>query len=126
MTISAYRFLRKMKKAQRKPDGQIYIDFDRLEMKTIIEQGEPRTEVSIHAFKRSLYSILDYLKKEGLVTQLSLEGFQLTQSGYHYSQTLLSAAGRFLLASVLVPIIVAAITTLMTMWLTGSNSAPTP
>lgn len=126
MTLPAYRFLRKMKKAQRKADGQIYIDFDRLQMKTVIDQGEPQTEVSIYAFRHSLHSILDYLEKEDLITQHEFECFQVTQSGYCYSQTLLSDVGRFLLMSVLVPIAVAVITTLITMGISGSNNPPAP
>lgn len=127
MTFQAYCFLRKMKKAQRQPDGDVYIDFEGLEMMTVVEKGQPRTVVPIRQYKNSICSILDYLKQEKLIVQLGLEHFKLPQAGYYYLQTLLSGLARFLLGSVLVPIVVAIITTLITLWLGGgSNSTPAP
>lgn len=121
MTIQALIFLHQLKMVQQSESGTIWIDDENKVMKTVIEDGVCKEQdVVIKDLKNkwtSIYSMTDYLQNKGLLTRQRMEYYFLTHQGYHYFQTILSQFLRFLLTSIAVPIIVAFLTTLITLWI---------
>ena len=66
---------------------------------------------------------LDYLAEDGYIRKLYLGGvlyaFSLTESGLHYPEFTATSIKSFVLRSIVTPIIVSAITSLITLWLSG-------
>lgn len=66
---------------------------------------------------------IHYLLDQKLLEKNGPYSIHLTHSGYHYWQTTVTAFLWFLMKSVAVPIVVAAATTLVTLWLQGVFTA---
>lgn len=117
MTIQARKLLKYLKKAQAKPDGTIYIDFDEMTASEVHHQGEPFAEISLMKYSHSINSVLQYLKDNGYIDYSSLGHAKVLHAGWHLKQTDFASFPKFLFKSVLVPIVVsviaAAVTTLV-------------
>lgn len=69
-------------------------------------------------YSNEIQSIIKHLIDNGyLVTGFNEMNFQLTQKGLHPFQAIISMIISFLFRSILVPIVVAILTTLVTLWL---------
>lgn len=80
---------------------------------------EPSIDCSKYAGE--LLTILDQLEQEGVISfsQNYKNTFHLTHKGLHYGSVMVEEFKAFLFKSVLVPIFVAFVTTLITLWLQG-------
>lgn len=119
MIVQALIFLYRAKRVQMKEDGEIYIDDSSKKLVTACEEGGPCVGRSIHKSSDELVPLLEYLEGQNL---LEIQGpcyFRLKYDGYHYFQAIISSVLHFLLTSVFIPIVVAFITTLVSLWLTG-------
>lgn len=103
-----------------KEDGEIYIDDNSQKLVTVCEKGSPCTEHRISRSSDELVPLLEYLEGKNLIEILGPCFFRLKYDGYHYFQAIISSVLHFLLTSVFVPIVVAFITTLVSLWLTGT------
>lgn len=121
MTIPALIMLFKMKKAQIDEDGTFYIDDEKLFLGTVLDtENSPMVKVSIQKQKHSFYPIVEYLMKRHLVKEESpLYIYSVTHDGWYILQTALSRLLSFLFSSILVPIAVSAITTIVALWING-------
>lgn len=121
MTIQALIILSKLKKIQMNEAGTVYFDRDNLTFSTVHEENAPAVEISVKNWRYSLGSILAYLKKCDLVILGGPLGeyVQVTHKGWHIWQTALSRFAWFLFSSILVPVVVSAVTSLITLWING-------
>lgn len=87
-------------------------------MKAITQDATKHSpvEVSLKAYKTSLSSTLQYLHSEGYIEH-RMTFTQVTAKGWHYDEERFSAFCAFLAKSVLVPIVVSAVTALITIWI---------
>lgn len=121
MTIQSMLLLRKLKKAQISETEDVYIDFDKLTASTVHDSGAPYQEVSLSQYASSLSSVLNYLQSEGMI-QISGpfdEYIKVCHLGWHSWQRRLTRLGKFLASSIVIPIAVSAVTTLITLWITS-------
>lgn len=123
LTIQALIFLCRARRVQMSEDGEIFINEDTRKIATVCEKGGPRIEIAVGKSSEELAPLLMYLEADGLVKIQGPCYFNLTYSGYHYIQTLISSVLKFLLTSIAVPIIVAFLTTIISLWLTGAFTA---
>jgi len=122
-TFQAHCLLRKLKKAQVKEDNNIAIILSTMKAGVIVHQGEERETpiVDISEFKGSLRSILPYLQEKNYI-QYSEEklgreeiiSVRVCHAGWHIWQTLFYKVLSFLFRSIAVPIVVAFLTSLVT------------
>lgn len=127
MTIQALILLFKLKRAQISEGGTVYFDNENLFLCTVQEDNSPVTKVSIRKYERSFYSTVEYLTQQGLVkVETPFYIYGVTHKGWCIWQTLLSKIAWFLFSSIFVPIFVAAITTLVTLWITGHFQGTIP
>lgn len=120
MTIQALVFLRQLKSVQRSELGTIWIDEDRKEMKTYVDDDvttmQEQTTVNLAKKWNRVDSMTDYLQEKGLLERLKPGYFYLSHKGYHYWQEIIS---EFLFKSILIPAGVSILTTLVTLWIQG-------
>lgn len=121
MTIQSLILLRALKKVQISENRNVFVDHDALEIRTVSSPDKPCKTLSIKKYSDSYEAVLQYLKKNGLieVTGPFQNIVTVIHGGWKYWQTFFSHAGQFLVKSVVVPIVVSAITTLVTLWITG-------
>lgn len=120
MTIQSFIFLHQIKKVQRSELGTIRIDAEQKTMQTRIDEESCASldQVTIDLSKKwkTVDNLTDYLQDEGLLERVRYGEFYLSHKGYHYVQAIIF---NFLFKSIAVPIVVALITTLVTLWLQG-------
>lgn len=122
MTAQALIMLSKLKKVQIHETGTFYVDNDNLFLCTV-KDGEhsPVVRISIQKQEHSFYSIMEYLVKQGLVrVETPFYIYGVTHEGWCIWQTAASRFLMFLFSSILVPIVVSAITTLVALWINGA------
>lgn len=119
MTIQSRALLRKLRKAQISEGGSVFIDFDAVTASTCHDANSPCKCVSLKHFKDSIRSILVYLDQLGYISYNGCDDVVVLHKGWHPSQDLTFAFCRFMLKSVLVPIVVSAATTLLTVWISA-------
>lgn len=117
-----YRLLHHMKRAQNKPSDHIRADLFGTFLQTSGVPLEYRRTVNLRRkWSYELESALRSLEAKGCVEKVGEEDgesvYRITYDGRRRTQAALSDFGRFLLTSVFVPIIISAITTLVTLWL---------
>ena len=117
MTYHAKRLLRKLKRAQKTEDGEVFIDGRNMIVKTQCPEREGVVEVSLDGYQNSLIATLKYLNDAGYIENRTTFT-QVTSTGWHLGEEQFSAFCRFIAGSVLTPIIVSVITTLITLWIT--------
>lgn len=118
MTIRAFRLLRKLKKAQNKPDESVYIDLDAMTAVMFHDAGQSFKEIKLKAFRTSLDSTLRYLQEQKYIEYTeAFSAVQVLHSGWYLGETMLSNFFGFLFNSVAVPIAVSLATTLITLWI---------
>lgn len=117
MTIPALNMLYKMKRAQLKETGTVYIDNENWFLCTVQDGDFPVVKVSIQNQEYSFYSIVEYLIKQGLVREETPSYvYAVTHEGWYIGQT---AVSQLVMFPILVPIVVSAVTTLVALWING-------
>ena len=114
LSVQELRLLRLLKAVQRTEDNFVRLDFDSQIAKTA---NSPNKERSVAPFSPHLVSILRDLEKQGCVRFMApntCRPVQVTHAGWHLFQFSVFEFLRFLGRSVLVPIIVSIITTIIT------------
>lgn len=124
MTIQVLLFLFKARRVQKSECGEIYINDVDMQIQTEVESGESVVISKISKNSDQLCPMLEYMERKNLIKVLGQNYFSLEYDGYHYFQTMVSSVIKFMLSSVAVPIAVAFITTLISLWLTGVFTAP--
>lgn len=123
MTIQSYLFLRKLKKAQITENGTVYFNEEKMTMSVEHKANEPYVDIDISKYENSIKSIVDYLRGHNLViapaANHGLSYVKVTHEGWRATQVQIGKLIRFLTASVLVPIVVSAITALITIWISN-------
>lgn len=118
-----YRLLHHMKRAQNKPSDYIRADLFGTFLQTSGVPLEYQRTVNLRRrWSYELESALRSLEAKDCIEKVGEdEGepvYRITYDGRRRTQAALSDFGRFLLTSVFVPIVIAAVTTLVTLWLT--------
>lgn len=85
--------------------------------------GVLNSRQNLSDFSGELDSLVDALIESGYITK-SQFGYKLTHKGLHSFEVNVETAKAFLLKSVIVPIVVAAITALITLWIQGLLQPP--
>lgn len=119
MTIQALSFIRKIRKAQITEHGSVYIDFDNMLASTCHTANEPCVTVSLKRYRNSARAILAYLQDLGYIKYDRPDYVDVLHKGWHITQSFVSTLGAFLVKSILIPIVVSIITTLIAAWLSG-------
>lgn len=118
MTLRAKCLLKKLKKAQKTEDGSVFIDGKNLKAKTQCSNGEETVEVSLKRYRNSLTATLKYLENAGYIEHRTTFT-EVTSKGWHRGEEQFSAFCKFIGCSILTPIVVSVITTLITLWITA-------
>lgn len=113
MTIQSKCLLRKLKKAQKTEDGEIYIDFEDMTVVTVHTEGSDFTTVKLKRYKDSIHSILSYLKELGYIDFDDFGQAKVLHSGWNWGQMQFSRFISFLFTSILVPIFVSVVTSII-------------
>ena len=117
MTIQAWCLLMKLRKAQIYEDYGFGVDFDTMKATTISLTETKRKTVELSNYSASIKSLLDYLIECGYIECNQFGNGAVLHKGWHLSQTLIWNALDFLFRSVAVPIFVAFVTAIITIWL---------
>lgn len=119
MTFQALVFLFKIQKAQMRPDNEVYINYQTGTVKAIVDKGEKAKAITIKRLLKNVPDIVEYLRDNGyLNANENLNVIHLVQKGYYYKQNEIWIVLSFLLRSIFVPIVVAAITAYITVMIT--------
>ena len=113
MTVQSKRLLKHLKKAQATPDGTIYIDFENMTVSGVHAKGEDFVKVNLEKYRNSIHSILQYLKDQEYIEYTSMGHGKVLHTGWHIAQTAFASLSRFLFKSILVPITVSLLTTVL-------------
>lgn len=119
MIIQARVLLKKLKKAQRTADSQIYIDYEKLTAIQGYKEDPAQKAVDLSRFRGAIHSYLRYLEDLGYVKVWPHGIVQVQTSGWQLGQVEREEFMRFLFQSVAVPIGVSIATTLLTMWVSN-------
>lgn len=80
--------------------------------------------LDVSKYNGELDAIIQRLKDDGFLESPYSGTFRLTHKGLHYKEYQFESIKDFALNSILVPIVVSAITTLLTLWLQALLSTP--
>ena len=119
MTLQSAFLLHKLRRAQLTEDGEVYLDLKEMTASTVHDVNAPCKTVKLRLFRKSINSILQYLESTGYIQQTGYDNFQVLHSGWHTTQSFLTKLCNFLVKSILTPIVVSIITTLLTAWVCG-------
>lgn len=117
MTIQCFNFLSVLKKAQPMESSFVCVDFENHTVSPL--ENETQT-IDISKYKESVVSILEHLEKKEYIKFANSKGYwqiKVTHKGYHLWQIAFFKMFKFTLVSIIVPIVVSAITTLITICL---------
>lgn len=119
MTLQAALLLWALKRAQKHEDGEIYINFEKHTASPVLDANQSSKPIKLWFCKNSIKSILQHLENSGYIQQTGFEYFQVLHYGWHTTQSFLTEVCNFLVKSILTPIVVSIITTLLTAWVSG-------
>lgn len=126
MTIQGFILLQKMKKVQRIPNDPISVDVFTDTIETSNTNLDDRKQVFLRKgfWEKHLSSTLEDLSDTGYVTLLGSPlsdtfDFQITAKGQYIWQHFLGAIVKFLATSIITPIAVSFLTSLITLWILG-------
>lgn len=120
MTIHAWWFLRKLKKAQIHLDGQVGIDPERLTAVTVHRVGDPYKEINIKSYADCLDATFDYLQEQGCLDFEDQELVKVTYAGWHLFSATLAGTFRGIVLDVIIPVVVSVIAAAITTKLMNS------
>lgn len=109
MTLQSYLTLRLLKKVQIVEDGRILLRHEDLTICTIVKQGQRQVTRNLSKRKDSLSSRLAYLEKNDMI-QRDGDIISVTHKGWHAQNALLLKVISFLICSILIPFLIAVLT----------------
>ena len=118
MTIQALWLLARLKYVQRYKDAWFTFDDENGTIKTAHVTPEDIREIKLTGYRNSLESTLDHLSDQEYI-ELVGGGGRVRHAGWHWGQITIGKLVNFLFRSIAVPIFIAFITTLITLWLSG-------
>ena len=124
MTIQVWRLLHVFKKIQGAENSQVRIDTETKIMEPYDQRSGNTRSADISRHWSYLSTGIKYMMTHDLLERGPGNVFQLTHSGYHYWQTAISTFLQFLFRSIVVPITVSVLTTIIALWLNGLFSTP--
>lgn len=113
MTIQAMCFLRKLRKAQRTENREVFLNFMNMKAITAHDGSEPYETVELEEFRDSAMPLLRYLEGLGYIQHNGHGTIRVLHAGWHTTQIAVGKLISFLAQSVLIPIVVSIITTLI-------------
>ena len=117
MFYQAFVLLKKLKKAQQELDREIFIDYEKNTVSTVHDGTQSFVTVDLQKFGAPR-SVLDYLEKEGYINKKPYgDYFSVTSYGWYYFQITFNKFCAFMFHSVVVPIFVSIITTVIALYL---------
>lgn len=127
MTIKSIIFLKKLKKAQIDESRIVWINSETSLVKTVGDSNELCCEVNLDKFKTSINSILSHLSKHGLIynyadsesNQSEFCYIRVTHAGWNWGQTFTFGIIKYAFTSVVMPIFVSILTTIITLYING-------
>lgn len=128
MTIQEFFFLQKIKRAQIHQDRRVIIDWEEKQFRTCKDENRKTRIVRMRYGWSSLDAALEYMAEKDLLHYWSSHNMiQLTFKGFRCKQMMISGFFAFLTKSVIVPIVVSILTTLIVLWIrtkTGISITP--
>lgn len=113
MTYQALILLHQLKKVQRIEGGIVWVDVESRKISSMTIGCKRLTSINLSNKWDTIYPTLAYLQEQGLVRKEGSDYYSLTYHGYHYAQNIISSVASFLFRSILVPITVSVITTIV-------------
>lgn len=117
MIKNASRILRISKTLVDNEDDEIWVDYDNKHFLKVIEANQVEKSALFPNNEPALKSTLSKLENEGYIKSTGINYYKLTEKGFHYYRYVFSDIRSFLFRSIITPIIVSALTTLITLWL---------
>ena len=113
MSVQSNRVLRDLLKCQRIEGSEIFVNYSENKLYEFHESTEERKPVKFRYHSSAMISIFNHLSREGFIKDISgghWNALILTHAGNHRAQSRVSKLLNFLSTSILVPIIVALLT----------------
>ena len=119
MTKESLKVLETLKKVQITEDNTVYLKLEEFTARTVVEKGRPFVSVDLSEYSDRLWSILVYLAEQRLIMNLSgdFEYIQVTHEGWCSRQAVRRERQKVLFRSVVLPVVVSLVTTLLTLLL---------
>lgn len=120
MTIQAFRLLRFLKSVQISEMNLVYLDYENQKAETITAESHKEVQKAMKKYYHFLTPTLEFLANDGFIKIVHPDNYHIIQvlhPGWHYIQSLMNQLLKFIAKSVIVPILVAFFTTLITLWL---------
>lgn len=121
VTIQAYLLLRKLKRLQHTEENCIWLDDENYRFVNVSEGNQKERYRKFKWIIGNPKSNIDHLVSEGYVIDLGFSYYQLSYIGYHCIQTVLWKAIGSFVKSVLIPLTVSIIASLLVFHFTGSS-----
>lgn len=109
------KFLRLLRKAQMSPNRTAHYDGISI-LSTVRDGSQPVRDVNVEKYSKSIRQMLLSLRELGYLTFCDSAGelFQLTDMGWHYHEVSLRGALKLIAQSVLAPLAVSVLGTILT------------
>lgn len=116
MTIQAWWLLRKLKRAQTCPDGEIFIDTDKMIALTVCpaERIQDQKQVKLKGYRYSLNATIGYLESLNYISISADSLAKVTYSGWYALSATVAGTLKTILLNVLIPIAVSVIAAVIT------------
>lgn len=118
MTIQAWWLLGRLKYVQRYKDAWFAFEDESNTIKTMYVPEKYVRRINLIGYRNSLESTLNHLADRKYI-ELVDGGGRVLHAGWHWGQITAGKFLNFLFKSIAVPIFVAFVTTLITLWLSG-------
>lgn len=116
MTIQSLWLLMRLKQAQCVKDARFSFDTEANTISTAFLEAQCTKTIKLKGYKNSLESTLEYLASKNYIALGSDVG-QVLHGGWHWGQIIAGKLASFLFRSIAVPVVVAFLTALATLWL---------
>jgi hypothetical protein len=87
---------------------------------TVHAKAEPHRTIDLKKYRTSIHSILEYLTQLGYIDSGKLGYVHVLHPGWNATQTAIGNFMQFLSESIIVPIVVSAVTALITLWISSA------
>lgn len=123
MTIQAWWLLGRLKYVQRYKDAWFAFEDESNTIKTMYVPEKYVRRINLIGYRNSLESTLNHLADRKYI-ELVDGGGRVLHAGWHWGQIVMGKIASFLFRSIAVPVVVAFLTAVITMWLSGPLQLP--
>ena len=116
MTIQALWLLGRLKYVQRYKDAWFAFEDESNTIKTMYVAQKDVRRIKLIGYRNSLESTLDHLTDHKYIERVD-GGGRVRHAGWHWGQIIAGKIAAFLFRSIAVPVVVAFLTALITVWL---------